>query len=122
MRPTLRGGVLLAIIATTAAFSASAAVGTLGPKGDLQSGQPPASFEQADTFAVPALPADSMEAAQSLRGTAFERAPVRMGMPDGGKIGTPIPSQPGPTFRPAAAGPGSAIPPIPTRGRSQPKR
>jgi hypothetical protein len=118
MRPTLRGGILLALIATTAAFSANAAVGTLAPKGDVQPAQPPASFEQADTFAVPALPADSMEAAQSLRGTAFEPAPVRMRVPDGASI----PSQPGPTFRPAAAERGSSTPKVPTRGRAQQRR
>ncbi len=118
----MRGGILLAIIATTAGFSASAAVGTLIQKSELDLAQPATGFEQADTFAVPALPADSMEAAQSLRGTAFEPAPVRMQVPDGGRIGTSsIPSQPGPTFRPAAADPGHA-PAVPTRGLSQPGR
>src|SRR5712671_2259067 len=113
MRPIHRGGILLAIIATTASYSADAAVGSLIPKSDLESGQAPASFEQADTFAVPALPSDSMEAAQSLRGTAFEPAPVRMSVPADGKIGSS--SRPGPAYRPAAAERPSSPPQVPTR-------
>src|SRR5882672_9961559 len=106
MRSTFRGGILLAVIATTAGYSADAAVGTLMPKVDSESGQQETGFEQADTFAAPTLPPDSMEAAQSLRGTAFEPAPIRMNAPDGGKIGvSSIPSPPGPAYRPAAAGP-----------------
>jgi len=108
---------LIAVIAggfSCPAFAASIGQGIESDPLDLV---PPFGFEQADPFGVSVVQADSMEAAQSLRGATYEPAPTRVDVQKPRKLGTAPVAPPAQSFRQAGTVSQKSVPSAPTAAR-----
>jgi hypothetical protein len=100
------------------AFAASIGQGIESDPLDLV---PPFGFEQADPFGL-VVQADSMEAAQSLRGATYEPAPTRVEVQKPRKLGTAPVAPPAQAFRPAGAISQKSMPAAPAAARPAKQR
>jgi len=117
MRRCFQQMALIAVIAGGLCCPAFAASVGQGPEPNPLDLVPPFGFEQPDPFGVSVVQADSMEAAQSLRGATYEPAPTRVDVQKPRKLGTAPVAPPAQSFRQAGTVLQKSIPAAPSATR-----